>query len=316
MTILKFIFRLSLVLFIFTGCKQRTETIQSQEEISETSDNEVSTEGNESVDFLSIRPDGVLNVSLGDRLDQFENLNKTIQQSGEGSFTVYEIYDPNGNNIGFARPSRSNPNEIGSIEITSSNFKTDKGIGVGSTFQDLKNAYPNSETHGSEIESRTTSSVGGLSFLLDAYFNTFSIDETLIDKNTKVKRVIINNYPTTASTTKNPEKLKYICYNSDDNNSKIWVGFNDSEKATRIKYLGQQESIELQHTKQDFLKGGAYPTIIDYYNEIYNGKVNGTYKLTKSGIWYYVTYTRGKDGKEFKYTIDQNLTPFSSKPCF
>lgn len=109
----------------------------------------------------------------------------------------------------------------------------------------------------------------------------------------------------------------YICYTSDTNNEmKIWIGFNASDKAIEIRYKGQTESIPLKFTKNEYIEGGTSPTIIDYYTEIYDGKVNGVYKLTKSGNWYYVSYTREKDKKEFKFTIDHTAENFSSTPCF
>ena len=110
---------------------------------------------------------------------------------------------------------------------------------------------------------------------------------------------------------------KYICYTSDNNNSKkIWIGFNDSNKATEIRYKEQSESIPLKFIRNEYIEGGTSPTIIDYYNEIYKGKINGVYKLTKSGNWHYVTYKREKDYKEFKFTIDHTADNFSSTPCF
>ncbi|MDN3595486.1 hypothetical protein [Zunongwangia endophytica] len=112
-------------------------------------------------------------------------------------------------------------------------------------------------------------------------------------------------------------QLDYICYTSDSNkNKRIWIEFAKNGKAQKVKYEGQKETIDLKYTEEEFQKGGAHPTIITYYDEIYQGEVNGTYKLTHSGVWDYVTYTRGKDGKEFNYTIDHEKDPYGDKPCF
>jgi len=111
--------------------------------------------------------------------------------------------------------------------------------------------------------------------------------------------------------------LKYICFTSDTDKSKrIWIALDKNERAQKVKYEGQAEAMALKHTKEDYQEGGVHPTIINYYDEIYDGKVNGSYKLTHSGNWDYVTYTRGKDGKVFKFTIDHNANPYGSTPCF
>ncbi|SEK46047.1 hypothetical protein SAMN04487910_0578 [Aquimarina amphilecti] len=110
---------------------------------------------------------------------------------------------------------------------------------------------------------------------------------------------------------------KYVCYTSDENKTKrIWIGFDKDNKAVKLKYEGQKESLVLKHNKEEYIEGGSQPTIINYYDEIYEGKVNGKYTVKNSGNWSYVTYTRGKDGKAFKFTIDHSANPYGSEPCF
>jgi len=131
--------------------------------------------------------------------------------------------------------------------------------------------------------------------------STNKIDKEEIDKIKDVKSTIVN----------------YICYTNDNNKSqKIWIGYNNSNKAVTIKYKGQSEPIQLKFVKNEYIEGGTQPTLIDYYNEIYKGEINGNYKLTKSGNWYYVSYIRGKDNKEFNFTIDHSADNLTSTPCF
>ena len=311
---------IALALISFTiacnGGKKKPEPVN---DANETPNNliENDTEITKETNYI-IEPNGFMGMEIGDLIrSHSNNLKISTIKTGEGSFEVHQIINAQGKDIGMVVPSPSDPSKIGTIEITDANYKTDKGIGVGDMYGALKRAYPNIATHGSEVESRTTSSINGLSFLLDAYFNTYEINETLLSPDAKIKRVIITGASKMASVVTSPANLKYICYNSDnDSSNKIWIAFGEGERALRVKYKGQKEFMTLVHKNEEFKKGGAYPTIINYYDEIYNGNVNGTYKLTKSGIWYYVTYTRGKDGKVFKFTIDQTKTPFSRNPCF
>lgn len=110
---------------------------------------------------------------------------------------------------------------------------------------------------------------------------------------------------------------KYICFKNDDNQAnKLSLGLENDTLAISVKYKGQKESIPLVKVKSEYASGGTSPVITDFYNEIYKGEINGSYKLTKSGNWYYLNYTRKSDQKEFKYTIDHSSENFTSKPCF
>jgi hypothetical protein len=113
----------------------------------------------------------------------------------------------------------------------------------------------------------------------------------------------------------------FICYKGDANPAlEISISFDKEEKALKVKYKGQEEAMNLSYVKEEYLEGGAYPTIETYYSEMYDGKENGVYKLIHSGNWDYAEYTRTKDGKKFKFTIDHDLSigndGYTTIPCF
>ena len=113
----------------------------------------------------------------------------------------------------------------------------------------------------------------------------------------------------------------FICYNSDANSSlALSIGFDPEGKAIFAKYQGQDGELALTFQKEDYQEGPAYPTIDEYYDEILDGKVNGTYKLTHSGAWDYAVYTSAKDGKTYSFTINHDLTveggEYRSTPCY
>lgn len=143
-----------------------------------------------------------------------------------------------------------------------------------------------------------------------------SEENVTTEKNEASKAKIIENDAITRAES-TPEIEKYVCYTSDTNKTKrIWVGFDKSSKAVRLKYEGQNESLVLRHDKEEYIEGGSQPTIINYYDEIYEGEITGKYTVKNSGNWSYITYTKGKYGKEFNYTIDHSADPFGSSPCF
>ncbi|MEL6193591.1 MAG: hypothetical protein AAFR66_16135 [Bacteroidota bacterium] len=109
----------------------------------------------------------------------------------------------------------------------------------------------------------------------------------------------------------------YICYTNDSGTTgRIWISFTEEEKALEIRYEGQISSLKLEYEREVIHEDGLVPSIDTYYQELYEGKVNGQYKLTHSGNWDYVVYTRGRDGKEFTFTIDHEANPYGSTPCF
>lgn len=109
----------------------------------------------------------------------------------------------------------------------------------------------------------------------------------------------------------------YICYKDDKVASRmIWISFTDKEDAVQIKYKGQKLPIDLVFIKEEFIKGGSHPTIIKYYSEKIGPEINGEYKLTHSGNWDYVEYTRGKDDRMFNFTIDFESNPYGKEACF
>jgi hypothetical protein len=113
----------------------------------------------------------------------------------------------------------------------------------------------------------------------------------------------------------------YICYTNNDKTSvQISIAFNDEGNALFVKYKGQKDTIPLENVKEDYEEDGAYPTITQFYDEMYEGKKNGVYELTHSGNWDYATYTSEKNEAQFKFTIDHETTvvagEYRKTPCF
>jgi len=112
-----------------------------------------------------------------------------------------------------------------------------------------------------------------------------------------------------------PNHHHYICFNNDENAArKIWIGYSEDGKAQELKNKGRIGTLTLKFVKEEIEEGKA--KTIQYYNEIYENIVNGQYKLTHSGNWDYVEYTRGSDGKKYNYTIDHDANPYGKEPCF
>lgn len=133
----------------------------------------------------------VLGIRPGDDITAVNNTKKTVMKTGDGDYTVYELNDDGGKKLGYLVPDPNDEQKIRSIHVTSDYLTTDKGISVGSTFEELEKMMGSAEVHGSEIEGRTYAKVGGLQFRLEAANFTYKLDKAKIKPGTKVTEVII-----------------------------------------------------------------------------------------------------------------------------
>jgi hypothetical protein len=142
---------------------------------------------------FSIDPKGLFGIEVGDAIKKHSNnAKKTTIKTGEGSFVAYQIIDPENNPAGYFMPDPNNKLLVGDITIETPKASTDKGIKIGSTFQDLLKAYPNIEVHGSESEGRTYATANGFSFRLKVANFTYDVDKAKIPATTKITEIVIN----------------------------------------------------------------------------------------------------------------------------
>ena len=124
-------------------------------------------------------------------VERAERLEKGVLSDGEGDFEVYYIKGVEGERIGYILPHSQDEKLIGSITITTPIAKTEDGIGIGSTFAELRAQTPDIQVYGSEIESRTHAVRGREMFLLDMYETTYELEEDKIEPNTVIKQITI-----------------------------------------------------------------------------------------------------------------------------
>ena len=158
----------------------------------QASDRKSRNVGNMDQDIYTIQPAGFYGIVCGQAIGNFsQKLVKGKLETGEGSFEVYYITAPGGQQLGYVLPHSHEEAKVGTIVITSSLAHTPEDIKVGSTFWDLQSRIPGIEVHGSELEGRTTASVGNREFLLDAYHTSYQIDASLIAPETKIKQILV-----------------------------------------------------------------------------------------------------------------------------
>ena len=129
----------------------------------------------------------VAGVKVGDKLKTHRSkLKKTDKK-----LDSVELFTLENNNetVGVVHVHEDN---IHLIEVTSTKYKTPKGIKVGSTFKEAKEQYPDSETHGHIEHGKTVLMAGDYHFVLeDVSIKSYKIDEDKINPSTKIKKIVI-----------------------------------------------------------------------------------------------------------------------------
>ncbi len=142
---------------------------------------------------LTIDNNAFRGITVGDKIaDHTEYIEKTQLKDGEGTFEIYQIKDYNNNPAGYFMPDTKDESRVGDITVQTQMAETETGIKVSSTFQELSQALPNLEVHGSEIEGRTYASANNLSYRLDVANFTYEVDVSKIPATTKITEIIIN----------------------------------------------------------------------------------------------------------------------------
>ncbi|MTB53123.1 hypothetical protein [Lewinella sp. W8] len=118
-------------------------------------------------------------------------LKKDVLQTGEGDFDIWVILHEEHGEIGYVMEDFQETGTIGSLHFTSEVVRTDRGLGVGSTWQELRQEHPDAVAHGSEIEGYTSTEAGGFIFELDARHWSYEINQESIQPDTKVTALVV-----------------------------------------------------------------------------------------------------------------------------
>jgi hypothetical protein len=115
------------------------------------------------------------------------------------------------------------------------------------------------------------------------------------------------------------ENFYYQCFTG-DNNPDLCLSIKFvNNKGTEASYNGNSEGMRLFFIKDTVINLGGPVRLVANYQELYNGKENGFYEITRAGNYTYVKYIRGKDGKEFNFSIDLDRSleydTYTTKPC-
>jgi len=269
--------------------------------------------------FLSdtiVRAEGVLGLRMGQSLDTaVYKLQGEAHESSSNDELRYTLLDNDNTSIATIRVADSKALVIKAIEIEDTRLRTAQNIGVGSTLADLRGSFKTSTLHSEKALNETLLHADDIQFVLSSYISSEDVLAGTVSSDITVDRIILERQVNLGSNS--ADSKDYICYTRDDNANKlIWIQFGGKGVAEAIKYAGQSTSINLTLVSREYIPGGTQPTIVDVYNEIYEGNVNGRYELRKSGNWYYATYIRGSDKEQFKFTIDHTADNMTSQPCF
>jgi len=123
--------------------------------------------------------------------DYADKLSKTTTENGEGTFEVYEIKNDEGEVLAQVHPDPMDEALVGDIIILNEKVITDKGVKIGTTFEELKAKFNDYKVHGSEIESRVHFYQGNHAYRLDYPSNQYDLDKSEIPADAKVIEITI-----------------------------------------------------------------------------------------------------------------------------
>jgi len=186
----KFIVFICLLSILCWSCKtEQVEENEAQEE-QEAQTNEPIIDDNA---LQIVDEGGYNNITLGgDIIDLEENgdLEKGSLETGEGSFDVW-YFNQHDERVGYVMNTPQEQNKVSSLSITSPSVKTESGVHVGTTWEDLKQKHPNLVAHGSEVEGRVTAIHGAYTYQLDTRNWEYDMDQNKIKPDAKVEEIII-----------------------------------------------------------------------------------------------------------------------------
>ena len=310
-----------LLVLVCCACSGKATDTTTEEPTTDTTtvvENNKATSAEEKIaPDLTIYPNQFYGIKLWDKISQHSKiLEKTVLRSGEGEFDVYNILDKQGTAIGYIIPHWEKEDQVGDIVVTTQQAKTLEGVAVGMSYQEIAELIDDFTVNGSEVEGRVHLRYGNYHVRLDINSWETELDKSEIPPATKALSIwVYEPYSPAGTGAATKSGGYYICYKSDDGASRNLAAFFTADgEVQNVMYEGQNKAIKLNPLQSES-HATAYVTETQTYEEIINGKPNGTYEFTKSGNWYYVAYiTRdGKNTYKFTYLPEQS---FSTTGCF
>lgn len=180
-------------LFVLMSCKKQDDTNELNSTDKELSINFVNNNSIPVIEDLYVNSKGIESIKIGDRVENHKNkiqkvLNEKSDKKDKENRDKFQLFNNKKEEIGTVYSQPNHKDIIGRIEINSPKYKSIEGIHVGSTFSELKKAYPNSTSHRCNNDEKTAMYTKGMYFLLS---NLSTSDESKIDPLTKVEQIII-----------------------------------------------------------------------------------------------------------------------------
>jgi hypothetical protein len=183
----------SLSIFYLSCNSQRDGEDETQKEILTIAEEEVEEMAPEE-EAIFLEKDGFGEFTVGASIEELASagkLKKDLLQTGEGDFDIWTIQEEDFGEVGYVMEDYQQAGRIGSLHITAEAIRTVHGLGVGSTWEELKKKFSSATAHGSEIEGYTSVEADGFVFELDVRHWSYDIDQSKIDPKTKVTALIV-----------------------------------------------------------------------------------------------------------------------------
>jgi hypothetical protein len=159
----------------------------------DTTENQTANTSQSAWSGCTLKPEGLDSVKVGQPIPK--GLRRSIVETEDGkTSTIYQIRRSDGQGVlakVYPMKKEGEATEVvRMIEYIATDCRSDKGVGVGSTIADIRNAYPDVKIISSEGEGITTAYADKWAFLLHSYNLAGELPADSINQNIKVKAIV------------------------------------------------------------------------------------------------------------------------------
>ena len=153
---MKTIFKVLMIYLLFVGFQNCGDSASTEQDESQQTEQPQAVKAEQEANPFLVTTNSFYGLTIGGKIGDLE---KSVLETGEGSFDIFLIKDENGEELGYVDANYEDESLIGGITISTKKAVTEDGVKIGMSYADFNEKFPDAELHGSEIEGYTSTNV-------------------------------------------------------------------------------------------------------------------------------------------------------------